>query len=310
MTTLLFSHPACEQHVAGRGHPESPERLAAIHDALSGSQYDGLVRREAPLAPRAAVDLAHAPGYGDSILDNIPSEGRANFDADTGVSPASGEAALRGVGAVMAAVDAVMAEEAANAFCAVRPPGHHAEKSRAMGFCLFNNVAIAAQHARKAHGLARVAVMDFDVHHGNGTQAIFWDEPQLFYASTHQSPFYPGTGSRQERGAHANIANAPLPAGAGGSDFRQAMREEILPALRAFAPEFLIISAGFDAHRADPLAMLELEEADFAWATEELLALARETANGRLISALEGGYDLPALGRSAAAHVSALMAAP
>ena len=309
MTTLTFSHPVCEQHIAGRSHPERPERLAAIRDALSDPQFDDLVRREAPLAPLAAVDLAHAPGYGAFVIDNIPSEGRAAFDADTVVSPASGEAALRGVGAAMAAVDAVMAGEAANAFCAIRPPGHHAEKGRPMGFCLFNNVAIAAHHARKAHGLSRVAVMDFDVHHGNGTQDIFWDEPELFYASTHQAPFYPGTGAREERGAHRNIANAPLPAGAGSSAFRRAMNEEILPALRDFAPEFLIISAGFDAHRADPLAMLELEEADFAWATEELLTVARDTAQGRLISALEGGYDLQALGRSAAAHVAALMTA-
>jgi acetoin utilization deacetylase AcuC-like enzyme len=223
------------------------------------------------------------------------------------MSPQSGEAALRAAGAVAAAVDAVIAGEADNAFCAVRPPGHHAEPNRAMGFCLFNNVAVGALRARQVHGLARVAVIDFDVHHGNGTQACFWDDGSLFYGSTHQYPLYPGTGSSGETGAAGNIVNVPLPPMSGSQAFRLGMTRTLLPALDAFAPEMVLISAGFDAHRSDPLAQLLLEESDYTWATEQLLEIAGRYAGGRVVSTLEGGYDLVALGASAAAHVRVLM---
>jgi acetoin utilization deacetylase AcuC-like enzyme len=239
-------------------------------------------------------------------MSAIPAEGHAALDPDTIVSPGSGEAALRAAGAVRAAVDAVMAGEAANAFCAVRPPGHHAEPERAMGFCLFNNVAIGAAHARRRHGYARVAVVDFDVHHGNGTQAAFAADSAFFYASTHQDHFYPGTGAADETGV-GNIVNVPLPAGAGSAPFRAAYERTILPALATFRPEFLLISAGFDAHRRDPLAQLMLEEADYSWVTERLLDIAASHAGGRIVSTLEGGYDLTALAASAAAHVGTMM---
>lgn len=307
MTTLFYSHPSCVAHKAGPHHPENPERLLAIDAAISAEDFSGLERRQAPLAEREAAALAHPKAFVDVVLDNIPEEGYASFDGDTIVCPASGEAALRAVGAVKAAVDAVMAGEASNAFCAVRPPGHHAEQARAMGFCLFNNIAVAAYHARKAHDLKRVAVVDFDVHHGNGTQAIFWDDPDMFFGSTHQMPLYPGTGAREERGRHGNITNSPLSPGTGSEGFRRAMTEEILPALQGFAPELILISAGFDAHRDDPLANLNLIEEDFAWATSEILAVADEVAGGRVVSTLEGGYDLGALGRSVAAHLRSLM---
>jgi acetoin utilization deacetylase AcuC-like enzyme len=236
----------------------------------------------------------------------VPAAGHAAIDADTIVSPGSGEAALRAAGAVIAAVDAVMTGEALNAFCAVRPPGHHAERDRAMGFCLFNNVAVGAYHARAAHGIDRVAAIDFDVHHGNGTQDIFWSDPNLLYASTHQSPLYPGTGARGERGV-GNIFNVPLRAGSGTQEFRAAVEAVILPALESFAPDLVLISAGFDAHSDDPLAGLEFVAADYAWVTRQLVDLARRHCNGRIVSSLEGGYDLKALGESAAAHVGALM---
>jgi acetoin utilization deacetylase AcuC-like enzyme len=239
----------------------------------------------------------------------VPREGRHPLDADTAVSPGSGEAALRAAGAVVAAVDAVVGGRAKNAFCAVRPPGHHAEPGTPMGFCLFGNVAIGALHARAAHGLRRIACVDFDVHHGNGTQAMFERDPDLFYASTHQWPLYPGTGAAEERGVADNVVNAPLRPHADGEAFRRAFERAILPALDRFAPELLLVSAGFDAHARDPLAALNLEEDDFAWVTAALAEVARAHAGGRIVSALEGGYDLEALGRSAAAHVTALMAA-
>src|SRR5439155_18193152 len=248
----------------------------------------------------------HPGRYVEGILGAVPRSGYVGIDADTILSPASGEAALRAAGAVVAAVDAVAAGEADNAFCAVRPPGHHAEPARAMGFCLFNNIAVGALRARAVHGLARVAAIDFDVHHGNGTQARFADDPTLFYASTHQSPLYPGTGAASETGV-GNIVNAPLPPLAGSQQFRPATTQNILPALDAFRPEMLLISAGFYAHRHDPLAQLLLEEADYSWATEQLLDIARRHAGGRVVAALEGGYDLAALAASAAAHVRVLM---
>jgi acetoin utilization deacetylase AcuC-like enzyme len=308
MTTLLYTHPACLEHDPGQHHPESPARLRAVLAALAVPEFAGLARREAPEAALDDIARVHPSRFVAAMLAAVPTSGHAGIDADTVLSPQSGRAALRAAGAATAAVDAVIAGEADNAFCAVRPPGHHAEPSRAMGFCLFNNVAIGALRAREAHGLARVAVVDFDVHHGNGTQARFYDDANLFYASTHQSPLYPGTGSRRESGV-GNIVNVPLPPMAGSREFRLGFTAEILPALDAFRPEMLLISAGFDAHRNDPLAQLMLDEADYAWATEQLLESARKHAQGRLVSTLEGGYDLVALGASAAAHVRVLMAA-
>jgi acetoin utilization deacetylase AcuC-like enzyme len=307
MDTLLFTHPACIGHDTGPGHPERPDRLRAVLTTLENESFALLQRREAPEATIEQIARAHPEGFVRRLLAAVPSEGLQPIDADTVLSPGSGAAALRAAGAGGAAVDAVLAGEARNAFCAVRPPGHHAETARAMGFCLFNSVAIAAMHARLAHGLGRIAVVDFDVHHGNGTQDIFWSEPDLFYASTHQSPLYPGTGSEDETGVAGNILNAPLPPMSGGVEFRRAMERIVLPAVDSFAPELLLISAGFDGHARDPLAHLELHEADFAWATQELMRLADRHCGGRIVSTLEGGYDLRALALSTAAHVHTLM---
>ena len=308
MTTLLYTHPSCLEHDPGPHHPESPDRLRAVLEALATPEFASLERREAPAAALEDIARAHSKGFVERMLAAVPSRGYAGIDADTVVSPQSGRAALHAAGAVVAAVDAVVAGEADNAFCAVRPPGHHAEPARAMGFCLFNNAAIGALRAQAAQGLARVAVIDFDVHHGNGTQARFAEDPSLFYASTHQSPLYPGTGSARERGV-GNIVNVPLAPMAGSPQFRQGVEREILPALDAFGPELVLISAGFDAHRRDPLAQLMLDESDYAWVTSQLIEIARRHAGGRVVSTLEGGYDLAALGASAAAHVGALMAA-
>ncbi len=308
MTTLLYSHPACAEHEPGAMHPESPARLAAVLDALAAPEFAALVRCEAPPAAREQLVRVHPESYIDMVFEAIPDTGHASLDADTTVSPGSGEAARRAAGALCAAVDAVATGAAGNAFCAVRPPGHHAEPSRPMGFCVFNNVAIGALHARGAHGYRRVAVVDFDVHHGNGTQAMFWDDPDLFFGSTHQMPLYPGTGAAEEQGAHGNIVNMPLAPMSGSGEFRAALSQTILPALRRFEPDFLLISAGFDAHADDPLAGLQFHEDDYAWVTEELLAVARESCGGRVVSTLEGGYNLAALAASAAAHVGALMA--
>jgi acetoin utilization deacetylase AcuC-like enzyme len=308
MATRLYTHPACLEHDMGQGHPERPARLEAILAALQAPAFAALEWHEAPRASIDQIARAHPRGFVDALLEAVPRAGRVMLDGDTSLSPGSGEAALRAAGAVTAAVDAVAAGEAANAFCAVRPPGHHAEPATAMGFCLFNNVAVGAHQARSAHGLKRIAVMDFDVHHGNGTQAMFERDPELFYASTHQMPLYPGTGAAAETGC-GNICNAPLPPHAGSGEFRAAMSRRVLPALAEFRPDMLLISAGFDAHRADPLANLRLEEADYAWATDELLDLASRHCGGRVVSTLEGGYDLEALAASAAAHVGRLMAA-
>ena len=307
MATLLYTHEACVDHHTGDRHPESPDRLRSVWAALAGADFDRLVRREAPEASRAQLSLAHRPDYVDAVLAAVPETGRRHLDPDTVVSPASGAAALRGAGAVVAAVDAIMTErDVGNAFCAVRPPGHHAERARSMGFCLFNNVAVGALHARARHGLRRPAVIDFDVHHGNGTQNMFENDEDLFYASSHQAPFYPGTGAKSETGA-GNIVNAPLAAGAGSVEFRAAYEDDILPALRAFDPDILFVSAGFDGHADDPLAQLRLTEDDYRWITRELLAVAKERCGGRVVSALEGGYDLGALARSTEAHVLELM---
>ena len=308
MTTALFTHAACLEHDTGPGHPERIARLAAVNEALAQEKFALLDRREAPRADGADLLRVHPAAYVDHVFASIPDDDYGALDPDTIVSPGSGEAALRAAGAVTAAVDAVFAGEVRNAFCAVRPPGHHAEADRAMGFCLFNNVAIGARYAQAKHGIARVAVMDFDVHHGNGTQHLFERDATLFYASTHQMPLYPGTGDAAETGV-GNICNAPLPPMAGSGPFRAAMERIVLPALDAFRPELLLVSAGFDAHAADPLAQLMLTEADYAWATDALVAVADRHCGGRLVSALEGGYDLDALARSAAAHVERLMAA-
>ena len=305
MTSWLFTHPTCLEHDPGPFHPERPERLRAVLAALEADEFRELPWHEAPRAERAQIERVHTPAYVDAVFAAVPERGQVHLDPDTAVSSASGEAALRAAGAVSAAVDAVVTGAAKNAFCAVRPPGHHAEVSRAMGFCLFNNVAIGAEHARAVHGLARVAVVDFDVHHGNGTQHSFERDPGLFYASSHQSPCYPGTGDEGERGV-ANVVNAELAPGAGSEAFRNAYETRILPALAAFAPELVILSAGFDAHVRDPLAQLRLEADDFAWVTKAVLDAAEVSAEGRCVASLEGGYDSEALGESVTVHVRAL----
>jgi len=291
----------------GSGHPEQPARLDAVLVALEAEEFQYLIREEAPCATREQIARCHPRDHIDAIMDAVPENGIVHIDADTALSVGSGEAALRAAGAVVAAVDAVAAGEYRNAFCAVRPPGHHAEPDRAMGFCLFNNIAIGAEHMIAAHGASRVAVVDFDVHHGNGTQAMFAHKPNMFFGSTHQMPLYPGTGQESERGCAGNIVNVALPPHAGGEEFRIAFELRIIPALCDFSPDLLMISAGFDAHKDDPLANLDLIEQDYAWATRQLCNLADELCGGRVVSSLEGGYDLGALGRSAAAHVSALM---
>lgn len=304
---LLFTHPSMLDHVGPPGHPERPERLASVLKALDGMPLD---RREAPFAARAAVERVHPSAFVSAIEGVFPKPGEGMIALDSGdtfLCDASREAAWRAAGAATAAVDAVMAGEDAMAFCAVRPPGHHAEPAQAMGFCIFNNIAVGALHALEAHGLARVAVIDFDVHHGNGTQATAEKEPRLFFASTHQSPLYPGTGRASETGPAGNVVNAPLPPGADSALWRKAMEARVLPALEAFRPELVFVSAGFDAHRADPLAEMALEDADYAWAAAALREVAQSTAGGRLVACLEGGYDLRALGSSTAAFVGALL---
>ncbi|HKQ54759.1 MAG TPA: histone deacetylase family protein [Methyloceanibacter sp.] len=308
MTTLLLTHPACLLHDTGYGHPERADRLRAIDDALAAPAFKSLKREEAPRADLVAIERLHPKAYVEMVRASIPTRDHKMLDADTIVSPGSFEAALRATGAALHAVDQVMAGKADNAFCAVRPPGHHAEPSRAMGFCLFNTVAIAALHARAAHGAKRVAVIDFDVHHGNGTQTAFWSDRDLFYGSTHQMPLFPGTGALDETGV-GNVFNAPLKPGDDGDDFRAAYETRILPALDAFAPDFLLVSAGFDAHLNDPLANLRVLEPDFAWVTEKLLEAADKHCGGKLVATLEGGYDLEALASSTAVHVQTLMGA-
>ena len=308
MTTLLLHHASFLDHLTPVGHPERPDRLRALHTALDTEEFAALKRVEAPLAEPEAALSCHPGRYVDTIRRAIPSEGLARLDMDTTVSPGSWEAALRAIGAALLSVDAVAKGDAKNAFCAVRPPGHHAESSREMGFCLFDTAAIAARHAQRVHGMQRIAIVDWDVHHGNGTQEIFWSDPSVLYASTHQMPLFPGTGDRCETGV-GNIFNAPLSPGDGTDKFREAFRELILPALRTFAPDLILISAGFDAHHRDPLAEIELEAEDFAWATAELMGIADASANGRVVALLEGGYDLKGLAASSAAHIRQLMAA-
>jgi len=306
VTTALLTHADCLAHVTPAGHPEQVARLEAVLEALAPLD---LLRSDAPLAEAAAILRVHPAQYLARLRAALPQDGGRALDSDTWLSPGSLDAAFRAAGAVVRAVDMVIAGEAGNAFCATRPPGHHAERATAMGFCLFSNVAIGVKHALDQHGLSRVAVVDFDVHHGNGTQDVLWDEARALMISSHQFPLYPGTGSAQERGAHGNILNLPLAPGSGGAVMRREYERQVFPRLREFAPELILISAGFDAHRADPLAQLDWEEDDFAWATRGICEVAAETCGGRVVSALEGGYDLGALAASVRAHVQELMKA-
>jgi acetoin utilization deacetylase AcuC-like enzyme len=310
MHTFIYTHAACLDHQPGPHHPESPARLQAVLAALDVPEFDAAVRMQAPRGTREQLLRVHDESYVDAVQERSPPDGYRLLDGgDTVMSPGTWEAVLRCVGAACAAVDAVVAGQARNAFCATRPCGHHAEADRAMGFCVFNQAAVAALHARHAHGLRRVAVVDFDVHHGNGTQNSFYGDPDLFYGSCHQAPFYPGTGARRETGVAHNIVNIPLTQGCDSAAFRRHMREELLPALARFAPELLIVSAGFDAHRLDPLGGLAFSDDDFHWITRELMAVADASAGGRVVSTLEGGYSLEGLAGGTAAHVRALMAA-
>jgi acetoin utilization deacetylase AcuC-like enzyme len=307
MTTALITHSDCLRHVNPPGHPERVERLQAILGALEAEEFAYLVRVEAPLAEDAELLRAHPASHLAALEARLPAQSFAALDADTFLCPGSLTAARRAAGAVVRGVDMVMAGEVRNAFCAVRPPGHHAETATPMGFCLFGNAVVGARHALEAHGLARVAIIDFDVHHGNGTQDLVWDDARILFASTHQMPLYPGSGAADECGAHGQVVNAPLPPGATGAVFRAALLARVLPALEAHAPEMILVSAGFDAHARDPLANLNLGEDDYAWVTARLCELADRLCGGRIVSTLEGGYDLSALAASAAAHVRVLM---
>jgi acetoin utilization deacetylase AcuC-like enzyme len=307
MTTLLISHDSGLRHATPAGHPERPDRLRAIAAVLEEERFSGLAREPAPEGELEAITRVHPMAYVDALRSAVPREGLARVDADTALSSGSWEPILRAVGGAVLAVDEVMTGHARNAFVAMRPPGHHAETATPMGFCFFNNAAIAARHAQKHYGAERVAIVDFDVHHGNGSQEIFWSDASVMYCSTHEMPLYPGTGARSERGEHDNIVNAPLSAGDGGAEFRQAFESVIVPRLEAFRPDLIVISAGFDAHMRDPLANLNLSEPDYAWVTQKLMEIADRHASGRIVSVLEGGYDLQGLSQSVAAHVTALM---
>jgi acetoin utilization deacetylase AcuC-like enzyme len=303
--TILYTHDDCLRHVTPPGHPERVARLEAVAQALEGLALD---RREAPLGEDGDILRCHPKRYLEGVAAAIPDAGWAALDADTHVSPGSLDAARRAVGGCAAAVDAVLGGEARSAMVACRPPGHHAERERAMGFCLFGNVSIAAMRALDHHGLERVAIVDFDVHHGNGTQDLMWDEPRALFVSTHQMPLYPGSGATHETGAHGQILNLPLAPGTGSAEMRRVYDDAVLPALDEFAPELLLVSAGFDAHARDPLANLDWQTDDFAWVTARLVAIAAGHGAG-VVSTLEGGYDLEALGASVAAHVNALQEA-
>ena len=307
MTTALITHADCLAHVTPDHVEEQPARLTHVLRALEGL---ALARHAAPLAEEASILALHDADYVARIRSAVPATGFALLDADTdaetALCPASWPAILRAVGAVQKGIDLVMAGEVGNAFAAIRPPGHHAEAARPMGFCIFGNVALGARHALDVHGLARVAVVDFDVHHGNGTQALLWDEPRVLTITSQQMPLWPGTGDAAETGAHGNVLNLPLAPGSGGAEMRDAYEKTVFPRLHDFAPELILISAGFDAHRADPLADLNWEAEDYAWATHALCDLADAHCGGRMVSTLEGGYDLEALAVSAAAHVTVL----
>jgi acetoin utilization deacetylase AcuC-like enzyme len=307
MTTLLLSHPACLDHLTPPGHPERSDRLRAINQVLGEECFNALVRGEAPEGSLDDVTLCHSEDYATELRRVAPSSGMVYIDGDTSMSPGTWEAVMRGVGGAVAATDAVMTGAHHNAFVAVRPPGHHAEKATPMGFCFFDNAAIAARHAQRKYGISRAAVIDFDVHHGNGTQDIFWADKTVMYCSTHQMPLFPGTGAAGERGEHDNIVNAPLASEDGSAQFRAAFENRILPHLKKFAPELIIVSAGFDAHYRDPLASINLKAEDFGWVTQKLMDVADASAGGRIVSVLEGGYDLQGLAESVVAHVTALM---
>jgi acetoin utilization deacetylase AcuC-like enzyme len=307
MSVLILTHPSSHRHVTPPGHPERVARIETIDRVLAGGAYAALPRAEAPAATDAQLLRAHDEAYVAMIKSRAPREGWVSLDPDTYMCPASLEAARHAAGANVAAVEAVVAGRQKAAFCAVRPCGHHAERDRAMGFCLFNNVAIGALHALEALGLSRVAVIDFDVHHGNGTQDIFWSDPRVCFASSHQMPLYPGTGASHETGV-GNIHNAPLAPMSGSHEMRAAYEKVLFPAIRDFGPELILVSAGFDAHRADPLANLNWTAEDFRWLTGEICRLAAQCCEGRVVSTLEGGYDLDALGQSVAAHLDALIA--
>lgn len=309
MSTLYVHHPSSLNHQTPAGHPERPDRIRAIERTMEDERFASLIREQAPMGTPAMAALAHPQRFVDAIAEVAPKQGLVAIDADTTMSPGTYEAVMRGLGGAVRAVDEVMTGKVKNAFSAMRPPGHHAERTRAMGFCFFNNAAIAARHAQQAHGAERVAIIDWDVHHGNGSQDIFWSDPSVMYCSTHQMPLYPGTGAVSERGDHDTIVNAPLSPGDGGEMFREAFESVILPRLENFGPDLIVISAGFDAHWRDPLANLNLKEADFGWATQKLLDLAARRSGGRVVSVLEGGYDLEGLSRSVDAHVTALMGA-
>jgi acetoin utilization deacetylase AcuC-like enzyme len=307
--TIFFTHPACLRHNPGAGHPDSPARLLAVLEALRDPSLAALQWREAAPATGADLCTVHTAQHVERVFAAIPEQGLWNLDPDTIVAPGSGAAALYAAGAGLGAVDAVLTGADANAFCAVRPGGHHARRDRTGGFCLFNNIALAAERARRCFKLARVAIVDFDLHHGDGTQAIFRDDPAVFVASVHQWPFDPGTGDPEERGPHNTILNIPLSAGDGGKEFRGAVAGRLLPALEEFRPELVLVSAGFDAHKADPLGSLYLDESDYFWLAQALRATAETCCQGRLVAVLEGGYALAALGASCAAFVGALLQA-
>ncbi|PSL18351.1 histone deacetylase family protein [Shimia abyssi] len=307
MATALYTHPDCQKHVTPPGHPEQVARLDYIEHALSRPAFAPLDRREAPVCSDADILLCHPQSHLDRITSAEPASGSIALDGDTHMSPGSTLAARRAVGACVAAVDAVMAEDVQNAFVACRPPGHHAEQETPMGFCLFGTAAIAARHAMERHGLKRVAIIDFDVHHGNGSQALLWDEARALFISSHQNPLWPGTGMAQDTGAHNNIQNHPLPPHSDGRIMRATYEAEVFPAVARFNPELIIVSAGFDAHAADPLAQLNWSTDDFAWLTRQICDLADAHSNGRVVSTLEGGYDLNALAESVSAHVTVLM---
>ena len=306
MTTLLFENPIFLEHHTPEGHPERSDRIRAVNLALEHERFSPLVREKAVEASEDFVLLAHSEKHLRDVLSAIPEDGINQVEADTYASPASLQAALTGIGAAIAAVDAVFTGKADNAFVAARPPGHHAEREKAMGFCFFNNIAIAARHAQRTHGAERVAIVDWDVHHGNGTQDIFHDDPSVLFCSTHQMPLYPGTGAKEETGA-GNIVNAPLSPDTGSDHFREAFKSRVLPRLADFRPDVILISAGFDAHHRDPLASINLVAEDFDWATAKLMELSEKSANHRVVSLLEGGYDLTGLAESAATHIFRLM---
>jgi acetoin utilization deacetylase AcuC-like enzyme len=305
MTIGYVSHPDCELHDMGHHHPEQPARLSAIYDRIIATGLEMVLRQyDAPLATRAALEAVHDKAYVDAVFAAAPREGLVWLDGDTAMNPHSLQAALRAAGAVVLGVDLVVAGDVKQVFCAVRPPGHHAERDRAMGFCIFNNVAVGAYHALARHGLKRVAIVDFDVHHGNGTENIVAGDPRILFCSTFQHPFYPHSG---DGSTAANVVNVPLAAGSDGRAFRAAVESHWLPRLEGFAPELILVSAGFDAHQADDMAGLNLVDRDYAWVTRRLCEQAERSAAGRIVSTLEGGYDLHALGRCVEAHLKAFL---